>query len=273
MTSEDSNVGHSGQSQAASSPPSPALSAVIVAKDSSATIETALRSVRFCDEVIVLVDDESTDDTEPIARRIADVVVTRPWLGYGPTKREAIGLARGRWILIVDSDEDVSPELAVSIRSAVETGDSAAYSLRRRTRYLGRWMTHGDWGRDRVVRLFDRERAELSDDPVHEAVNAPGEKPVLAGLLYHEGDQRIEPYLARLDHYTSLAAQSLYEKGRRASWLSITVRPAFKFLQAYILRLGFLDGWQGLVLAYYSSVYVFTKYAKLMRLQREASGG
>ncbi len=248
------------------------LSAVLVAKNAAATIEKAIRAVRFCDEIVVIVDQESTDETEAIARRFADHVAICPWMGYGPTKRAAIDLARGRWILIIDSDEEVSPELAVAISEAIRNGKDAniaAYALRRRTRYLGRWMKHGDWGRDRVVRLFDRTRAELSEDSVHESVRAPGDTPALHGILYHEGDQTLHSYLERLDRYTTLAAHSLFDKGRRASWLSITVRPAFKFIQAYILRMGFLDGWQGLILAFYSSVYVFTKYAKLMQLERD----
>ncbi|MBD3298814.1 MAG: glycosyltransferase [candidate division Zixibacteria bacterium] len=280
MSHDDRVVVDSRPNMVTNSEPDPAsrsrapitLSAVLVAKNAAATIAKAIRAVRFCDEIVVIVDQESTDETEAIARRYADQVDLRPWMGYGPTKRAAIDLARGRWILIIDSDEEVSPELAVAISEAIRNGkdaDIAAYALRRRTRYLGRWMKHGDWGRDRVVRLFDRTRAELSDDPVHESVHAPGDTPALHGLLLHEGDQTLPSYLARLDRYTTLAAQSLFDKGRRSSWLSITVRPAFKFIQAYILRMGFLDGWQGLVLAFYSSVYVFTKYAKLMQLERD----
>jgi len=241
------------------------LSAVMVAKNAAATIEAALSSVTFCSELIVVIDDDSSDATESISRRLGVHVEIRPWRGYGPSKQDAVALATGQWILSIDSDEIVSPELASSIAGVLSRDDPryAAYALRRRTRYLGRWLRHGDWGRDRVVRLFRRDVAQFSGDQVHESVVASGEKPLLTGWLWHEGDQTVESYLARLNRYTTLAADSLHASGHRAGWWSLIIRPAFKFIQAYILRAGFLDGWQGLVLAWLSSVYVFTKYAKL----------
>ena len=260
----------SEESPAPGRPKVAGLSIVMVAKDAAATIEAALRSVQFCSEIIVVIDDDSSDATDSIARTLGARVEIRPWRGYGPSKQEAVTLAAGRWILSLDSDEVVSPELACSIAEAVARDDPrhAACAVRRRTRYLGRWMLHGDWGRDRVVRLFRRDAARFSDDRVHESVVAAGEKPLLDGLLWHEGDRTVESYLARLNTYTTLAAQSLHASGRRTGWWSLIIRPAFKFIQAYILRAGFLDGWQGLVLAWFSSVYVFTKYTKLLRLNR-----
>lgn len=244
------------------------LSAVIIAKDAEATIEKALKSVRFCDEIIVVVDSDSSDATESIARRLANRVEVRDWPGYGPAKRAAVDLAKGRWIFSIDADEEVSHELAGAISDTLtaESSDAAAYRIKRRTRFLGRWMKYGDWGRDSVVRLFRKDKAQFTDEQVHESVDAPDPKPILNGLLLHEGDQDISSYLRRLDEYTTLAAESLHSKGRRSGYLAIIVRPLFKFLQAYFIRLGLLDGWQGLVLAWYSSVYVFTKYAKLRHL-------
>ncbi len=243
----------------------------MIAKDAEATIEKALKSVRFCDEIIVVVDSESSDATETIARRLANRVELRDWPGYGPAKRAAVDLAKGRWIFSIDADEEVSHELAGAISDTITTGalDAAAYRIKRRTRFLGRWMKHGDWGRDSVVRLFRKDLAQFTNDQVHESVDAPDPKPVLNGWLLHEGDQDISSYLRRLDDYTSLAAASLHAQGRRSNFLSIIVRPLFKFLQSYFIRLGLLDGWQGIVLAWYSSVYVFTKYAKLWYLNRK----
>ncbi len=249
-------------------PKVPGLSAVMIARDAAGTIEAALLSIQFCSEIIVVIDHDSEDATETIARRLATRVEIRPWRGYGPAKQEAASLASGPWILSIDSDETVSSELAASIKDAVTRNDApiAAYAIRRRTRYLGRWMRHGDWGRDRVVRLFRRDAAHFTSDQVHESVAAEGPKPILNGWLWHEGDQTVEAYLNRLNTYTSLAAESLDTAARRAGLWSLTVRPAFKFIQAYFLRAGFLDGWQGLVLAWFSAVYVFTKYAKLRQL-------
>jgi glycosyltransferase involved in cell wall biosynthesis len=245
----------------------------MIAKNAGATIEKALKSVRFCDEIIVVVDSSSTDATESIARRLADHVEVRDWNGFGPAKRAAVALAKGRWIFSIDADEEVTSELAGSICDTLAAGTPAslAYRIKRRTRFLGRWMLHGDWGRDRVVRLFQKEKAQFTDDPVHESVSAPDPKPILDGWLLHEGDQDISSYLIRLDRYTTLAAESLHRLGRRSSYLSVIVRPLFKFLQAYFIRFGVFDGWQGLVLAWYSAVYVFTKYAKLRHLNRETA--
>jgi len=247
------------------------LSAVMIAKNAEPTIEAALKSVRFCDEIIVVVDSASTDATESIARRLANRVEVRDWIGYGPAKRAVVDLANGQWIFSIDSDEEVSHELAGSICDTLteEPSGAKAFRIKRRTRFLGRWMKHGDWGRDRVVRLFRKDAAQFSDEPVHESVQAPGPKPVLRGYLLHEGDQDISTYLIRLDRYTTLAAEALHKTGRRSGYLSILCRPLFKFLQAYFIRLGLLDGWQGLVLAWYSAVYVFTKYAKLKALDRQ----
>lgn len=247
------------------------VSAVMIAKDAEATIEKALKSVRFCDEIIVVVDSRSADATEKIARRLANRVEVHDWIGYGPAKRAVVDMANGEWIFSLDADEEVDHDLAGSICDTLteQSSGAAAYRIKRRTRFLGRWMRHGDWGRDRVVRLFRKDQAQFSDEPVHESVQAPDPKPVLNGYLLHEGDQDISTYLIRLDRYTSLAAQALHEAGRHSGYLSIIFRPLFKFLQAYFIRLGLLDGWQGLVLAWYSSVYVFTKYSKLKNLNRK----
>ena len=179
-------------------------------------------------------------------------------------------MANGEWIFSLDADEEVDHDLAGSICDTLTESPSgaAAYRIKRRTRYLGRWMRHGDWGRDKVVRLFRKDSAQFSDEPVHESVQAPDPKPVLKGYLLHEGDQDISTYLIRLDRYTTLAAEALHKANRRSGYLDILCRPVFKFLQAYFIRLGLLDGWQGLVLAWYSAVYVFTKYAKLKALNR-----
>ncbi len=256
---------------ASSEPETALISAVMVARDAASTVGETLRSIQFCREIIVVVDDQSSDDTEAIARRFGARVEIRPWSGYGLAKQAAAEMATQPWVFSIDADETVSPELAGSMMDVVTRADSApvTYQVRRRTRFLGRWMRHGDWGRDRVVRLFRRGAASFTPDIIHESVYATGQKPILGGWLYHEGDQTLDSYLARLNRYTTLAASSLHAKGRRAGIFSMLARPPFKFIQAYFLRLGFLDGWQGFVLAWFSSVYVFAKYAKLSHLSRQ----
>jgi len=241
------------------------ISAVMIAKDAAPTVGAALRSVRFCDEIVVVVDERSSDDTLSIAQELADRVEVLPWSGYGPAKRAAIALSRGAWVLVIDADEEVTPELARAIRDAVTREDSGvvAYRMRRRTRFLGRWMRFGDWGRDRVTRLFRRGGAEMSADLVHETVTASGREEMLEGILSHQGDQSIAEYLARREKYTTLAAEALYRQGRRSPWIEPYAKAIFKFIQAYLVRLGFLDGRQGFVLAWRSAGAVYLKYTKL----------
>jgi len=244
------------------------LSAVIVAKDAAKTLDKALLSVQFCDEIIVVVDANSSDNTEEIAKKLASSVVVHPWEGFGLTKRFAVSLARGDWIVSIDSDEIMSPELANAIRTKINNRNESylAYAFRRRTRFLGNWICHGDWGHDRVVRLFRRNMVNFSADVIHEMVLALGHKPILHGLLLHEGDATLESYLDRQNRYSTLAAEAMLKEGRHISWVSLAVVPFLRFIRSYFLRLGFLDGWRGFVLAWYSSVYVFNKYAKLICL-------
>lgn len=249
------------------------LSAVMIAKDASATIGESLLSVRFCDEIVVVVDERSSDATLDIARELADRVEVMPWAGYGPAKRAAIGLSRGAWVLVIDADERITPELGAAIRAAVKDSppDVVAYRLRRRTRFLGRWMRFGDWGRDRVTRLFRRGGAEMSGDLVHESIAASGRVATLSGILLHEGDQTVEEYLTRRDMYTTLAAEALHRRGTRCLAIMPHVRAVFKFVQAYLLRLGMLDGRQGFVLAWRSAGAVYLKYSKLRELGKRTS--
>ena len=248
------------------------ISACMIAKDAASTIATSLRSLRFCDQIVVVVDAATTDNTEAIARGLAHQVELRHWTGFSDAWKYAVSKGEGEWLFMVAADEVVSPALAQSIIEAMTHNPDAhdGFLMRRHTRFLGRFLTRGDWGRDYVLRIVRRTKCELNDALIHESLKNPGRTRILEGLLLHEGERTIDDYLARQNRYTFLSAQQMFEKGRRASILAILVKPPFRFIRSYVLRLGFLDGWPGFVQAWYSAVYVFTRYAKLRELHRRS---
>lgn len=248
------------------------LSACMIAKDASATIATSLQSLRFCDQIVVIVDTATTDNTEAIARELAHHVERRPWEGFTSAWKYALGKGEGEWIFMIAADEVVTPTLAQSILEIVTADDGTKDGLlmRRHTRFLGKFLTHGDWGRDRVLRIVRRSKLQFNDAIIHESLKNPGNTRVLNGVLLHEGERTIEEHLIRQNNYTTLSARQMFERGRHSSLLGLLVKPPFRFARSYIFRLGFLDGWPGFVQAWYSAVYVFTRYAKLRELNRRA---
>ena len=243
------------------------LSVVLMVKNEAANLLRAQKSVGFADEIIVA-DTGSTDDTVRIAEQFGAKVIQCDWSGFGPTKAKALSHAAGEWILSLDADEEISLELAEDIRGVVhDSGNTfAAYRLSRQSNFLGRWMRHSGWFPDYVTRLYRRGRARMSDNKVHEKIIPDGEVGTLPGLLLHYTDPTIDHYLEKMRVYSRLSAEELHAAGRRCRWWDLAVRPPFMFVKTYVFKLGFLDSWQGLALAFYSAVHVFTKYARLKSL-------
>ncbi|HZP47995.1 MAG TPA: glycosyltransferase family 2 protein [Vicinamibacterales bacterium] len=241
----------------------PKLSVTVITRNEAADIDAALASVRFADE-IVLVDAMSTDDTVAIARQHTDRIVVREWPGYIDQKNYAASLARHDWILSLDADERVTPELAAEIQRLL-AGDprDAAYRIPRVTFHLGRWIRSTDWYPDFQTRLYDRRRARWTGAYVHEAVTVDGSIGRLAGELQHYAYRDIADHLETIDRYTTLAARQMDEAGRRSGWLEMVGHPPLAFLRNYVLRGGFRDGSAGLIVSVMNSYYVFLKFAKL----------
>jgi glycosyltransferase involved in cell wall biosynthesis len=247
------------------------LSVVIIAKNEAERIEACLQSVSWADEIVV-VDSESSDATCEIARRYTERVYEIPWHGFGPQKQAAVELATHDWILSVDCDERVTSELATEIRSIVASNSlQGAYSIPRRTFFGTKEIRHCGWYPDRTVRLFDRRRARFSDDLVHERVVTEGRVPNCKGHLLHYSFSGIEPLLSKLNHYSDLSARQMFEQGRTSKFLDFTARPFFAFFNTYFLRLGFLDGVEGLEIAAATSLNTFVKYIKLRELYNRNS--
>jgi len=250
-------------------PPRAPLSVVLIAKNAASQIEACLSSAAFADE-IVLVDSGSTDATRDIATRHGARVVHKEWLGFGPQKQFAVEQARNDWVLCLDADERVSPELRASIERALAAPAAPVYRMARCNRFLGRWLRHGEGYPDWNVRLFDRRRARWSEDPVHEHVLCDGPVAQLSGDLLHASAESLDDYLAKQNRYTTLQAAAMHARGERAGLARLVLSPLVRFIKFYFLRLGFLDGVPGLVHIAIGCLASFMKYAKLIELRRAA---
>lgn len=246
------------------------LSVVLITQNAAAQLPDCLASVAFADEVVV-VDSGSSDGTAEVAARYGARVVANEWLGFGRQKQFAVEQAAHDWVLCLDADERVSPELAASLVRALTAPTAPVYRMARRNRFLGRWLRHGEGYPDWSPRLFDRRQARWSDDAVHEKVLYAASPGTLEGDLLHESAEDLGRYLAKQNRYSTLAAQELHRRGRRAGIAELALSPLVRFLKFYLLRLGFLDGMPGLVHIAVGCMNSFVKYAKLIELQKESA--
>ncbi|MGC4082195.1 MAG: glycosyltransferase family 2 protein [Vicinamibacterales bacterium] len=246
----------------------PKLSVTIITKDEEADIAAAIDSVAWADEILV-VDSLSTDRTTEIARgmRAPVVVIEREWPGYIAQKNFAADQAAHDWILSLDADERVTPELAAAIRQVLQAPAAAAYRMPRVTWHLGRWVRGTDWYPDHQTRLYHRRRARWSGKYVHEAVVVDGQVGLLNGDLQHFAYRDVSDHLETIDRYTSYAARQMFEAGRRASYWQLLLHGPLAFLRNYIARGGIRLGTVGLIVSAMNGYYVFLKYAKLWELQ------
>ncbi len=244
----------------------PKLSVTIITRDEAANLAAALESVSWADEIVV-VDSESTDATVDIARRYTSKVLVRPWPGYVEQKNRAAAEATHDWILSLDADERVTPELAAEIQAILRGEPSAAgYRVPRVTFHLGRWIRSTDWYPDYQLRLYDRRRGRWTGKLVHESVKVDGAPMDLAGELQHYAYRNLSHHLQTMDRYTTLAARQMRDDGRTAGWLDLALHPPAAFLRNYVLRGGFRDGVAGLVISTLNATYVALKFAKLWEL-------
>ena len=244
------------------------ISVAVITRNAAEDLERCLGSVAFADEIIVL-DQGSTDGTDEVCRNAGATLHQTEWLGFGPTKQKAVSLCRNRWVLSLDSDEEVSEELQAAIAALPEDSPAAAFSINRLSRFLGVWIRHCGWHPEYVVRLFDSRRARFNDKQVHEAVETEGELQRLPGLVYHYTYATFESYLEKMNRYSTLSASEMAAKGRRSSLAGAVLRAHATFWRMWLLRAGFLDGWPGTVLCLVSGFYTLGKYAKLRQLNRD----
>ena len=244
------------------------LSVAIITRNEEDRLPECLASVAFAAEVVV-VDSGSTDRTVEIARELGAVVCVEPWQGFGRQKQLAIDRCRHDWVLVLDADERVGAEAQWEIREVLATGSSVAYSFPRKNYFCGRWLRHAGWWPDRVVRLFRKDSARMSERAVHESLEVHGPVGALRHPLIHYANKDLAQTLRKVNHYSSAGANELFAQGETASIAKALLRAAWAFLHGYILRGGFLDRGEGFIMAVSDFMNVFFKYAKLRELQKQ----
>jgi glycosyltransferase involved in cell wall biosynthesis len=251
----------------------PKISAVILTKNEEKNLPRCLESIQWVDEILVL-DSNSGDGTVEIAQKFGAKVHQLPWEGFGKQKQKGVELASGDWVLSIDADEVVPPELQAEIQSKLANDKgTAGYYLKRKAYFLDRFVRHGGWYPDWVLRLFKKGKGRFTPLAVHETVVLEGSAARLEADLLHYTDPDFAHYLAKLNRYTDLSARELFDRGRRGSFWRVWANPAAKFFSQYFLKAGFLDGQAGFILAGASAFHVFSKYVKLWELSRGGRGG
>jgi len=246
------------------------LSVIIITFNEAANIQACLRTVAFADEVIVL-DGASTDGTADLARAFgASVHVSPQWEGFGRQKNRALALARFPWVLSLDADERVSPELSQQIRRAMLDGVACGYEIPRLTQFCGQWIRHCGWTPDHVLRLFKRDQARFSDDLVHERVLLQAGSPArLTSPLLHFSYPTPAHYWRKLEQYSQAWAEQRHARGQRCSMLRAALAGVVAFLRSYVFRLGFLDGAMGFAVCAMQAQAAFGKYFALYCLNHK----
>ena len=249
------------------------LSVIVPTYNEEGTIGDCLASVRFADEILV-VDSFSTDATVRLAREAGARVLQHEYVYSARQKNWAIPQAAHEWVLLVDSDERVTPALRDEILALLESGPGHdGYWILRANHFLGRRMRRCGWGTDRVIRLFRRDVSRYQDREVHSEIDLPGPLPVLRHPLEHHSFRSFRQYWRKIQLYSEWGAAQLYKEGRRSGPLQILGRPVTRFIKMYVIRLGFLEGVHGLVLSLLGAFTVYLKYARLweMRILKGAS--
>jgi glycosyltransferase involved in cell wall biosynthesis len=247
------------------------VTVTVITLNEAAHIEACLASVAWADEVLV-VDSGSTDDTVRLATGAGARVLLHEWPGYAAQKNWAAGQAAHDWILSIDADERVTPELAAEIRQALAAADPpAGFRLPRLAWHLGRWIRATDWYPDYQLRLYDRRRAAWGSRRVHESVEAAGPVRTLTSDLHHFAYRDLSHHHATMDRYTTLAAIEMFDQGRKASLADLVIHPPAAFLRNYFLRRGCAAGTPGFIISVMNAYYVFLKFAKLRTMRIAAA--
>lgn len=244
------------------------LSVILITKNEAENIRACLESVGWADEIVV-VDSGSTDETVEIAREFTGKVYLHPdWPGFGPQKNRALDYATGDWVLSIDADERVTPELHAEIESVLTDTGAIAYRIPRLSSFCGRFMRHSGWRPDYVLRLFRRDMGRFSEAQVHESVEVRGEVKNLQCDLLHYSYRDFDDVLAKLNLYSSASAKQMAERGKRGGLATAILHGAWAFFRTYVLRAGFLDGREGFMLAVMNAENSYYRYIKLWLKQR-----
>jgi glycosyltransferase involved in cell wall biosynthesis len=248
----------------------PRLSAIIITKNEAANIGACLDSVAFADEIIV-VDSGSDDGTVEIAKSKGAQVSFHAFEGFGKQFNKALSLATGEWIFSIDADERVTPELQAELQQAMNSGAADGYEMPRLSTFLGREIWHSGWYPDHVLRLWKRGTTRWTDDLVHPHPVCNGKVALLKSNLIHHPVVRVEQALSRMDRYSTASAEMIANSNRRLTFFTGISHGLFAFFRAYVLKLGFLDGREGFLIAVATAEGSYYRYMKAW-LRRRGHG-
>ena len=243
------------------------VSVAIITQNEEKNIEDALKSVADFQDVIV-VDSYSRDRTVEICKKYTDRVYQHEWQGFSRQKQRALDYAEKQWVLILDADERVTPELKSEILESVNNTAISGFYLPRKNFFLGKWIKHGGWWPDHTLRLFRKDVAQMEQRAVHERVAVKGQLGYLKNPLEHYTYRTLTDYIRKMEVYSTLSAGEISNRKMNTSIASAFVNPSFVFVKMFFLRQGFRDGMHGFILAVLYSFYTFLKYAKVWEINR-----
>ncbi len=248
-----------------------AISAVIITQNEERNIGRCLTSLHKVADEIIVVDSGSTDNTESICKKYGVRFVHHPWEGYSGQKNYANSLATQPWILSIDADEELSPEMCDTLIRLKQEGlqENAVYSMNRQTNFCGSWINHCGWYPDYKIRLWPSGSATWVGD-IHEEVQFKGEPQIihLKGALLHYSYYEIDDLARRQPRYYQLGAKTAFDAGKRTGFAAVVFKPLWTFVRDYLLRGGFRDGKAGYILCRMNAHYTFMKYVTLLEMKK-----
>lgn len=246
------------------------LSVVIITRNEAHIIGNTLQSLQGITDNIVIVDSGSTDDTISICKKFNAHIIETTWDGYGINKNKGIDAAKNDWILSLDADEAVDETLRASLAGLGSSDDNIVCELKYKNFFCNKWIRFGEWSGDRHVRLFNRKKVRWNDAAVHESLLMPADvkKIRLAGNVLHYTVRNIDEYTQKTVHYAKLNAQKYFLQGKKPGFFKLYIGPMFSFLKHYIFEMGFLDGFEGYLIAKTTAWYSFMKYVYLREMTR-----
>jgi|CXWL01.1.fsa_nt_gi glycosyltransferase involved in cell wall biosynthesis len=242
------------------------ISVIIITKNEAMNIRPCLESVAWADEIIV-VDSGSTDDTVAICKELGAQVYVHDWLGFGPQKNRALSYAKNEWVLSIDADERVTPELKMQLITAIQAEHTDGFYVPRLSQFCGKFIRHCGWYPDYILRLFKKSQGQFSDDVVHERVVVKGLTERLTSSLLHYTYLTEEDVQRKTKQYAQAGAEKLFSKGKNASLIDAPIRASWAFIRTYSLRLGFLDGIAGFKIAQMNAKTTYLKYQQLRAMR------
>ena len=248
----------------------PQISAILITKDEEENLPRCLESIKWANQIVIL-DSGSTDRTLEIAKKYKAEIFIENWKGYTNQKNSALAKAKGDWVVSLDADEEFSSQTQNDIREAIHKNDPAiqGYAFRRKVFYLGKWICHGDWYPDYVVRLWRRDSGKFEGGRVHESVKINGTVQYLQSEILHYTYRSLADQKARMEKYAELWAQDQFDQKRSFRRIDLLFRPPARFFRGLILKGGWLDGWRGFLIARMCAKEVWMKYRNLQRLWQQ----